>query len=210
MNLNNAVRAKKRRNARWLLRLTALIIAITLYSGEIKAQAVAPRPKPLSCQNSLAGTNLVPVFELTHTWGGVPTSIIKIYPDGKVHFHRNETDAVHNHPATKAEDRYAQMTTEQLNELVDVFLSLPFDASKKLERVKGSANVPWRVFIAYKDKFINITIQDSIFFEFLENRMSKYSNLKQLLCDEDDQDDCGTNVFNIPDDLQGLKKYMEP
>jgi len=40
--------------------------------------------------------------------------------------------------------------------------------------------------------------------------MSKYSNLKQLLCDEDDQDDCGTNVFNIPDDLQGLKKYMEP
>jgi hypothetical protein len=111
----------------------------------------------------------VPVFELTHTWGGVPTSIIKIYPDGKVHFHRNETDAVHNHPATKAEDRYAQMTSEQLNELVDVFLSLPFDASKKLERAKGSANVPWRVFIAYKDKFINITIQDIIFFHFLEN-----------------------------------------
>ncbi|WP_445367354.1 hypothetical protein ACH5Y9_20215 [Methylomonas sp. BW4-1] len=178
---------KIQRNACWLLRLAAFCFTL------------------LSCQNSLAETNPEPVFELTHTWGGVPTSVIKIYPDGKVHFHRNKTDF-----GSESEDRYAQMTAEQLNELVDVFLSLPFDASKKLERVKESANVPWRVFIAYKDKFINITIQDSIFFQFFEKKMSKYSNLKQLLCGENNQDECGTNVSNIPDDLQGLRKYMEP
>ncbi|POZ51731.1 hypothetical protein AADEFJLK_02604 [Methylovulum psychrotolerans] len=162
------------------------------------------------CQNSLADTNPAPVFELTHTYGGKPTSVIKIYPDGKVHFHRNETDFGHLNPATKAEDRYAQMTSEQLNELVNVFLSLPFESSKKLERAKDSASVPWRVYIAYKDKFISITIQDTIFFEFLINRMRKYANLKPLLCAKNKQDDCSANVFNIPDDLQGLKNYMEP
>ncbi|KJV05399.1 hypothetical protein [Methylocucumis oryzae] len=163
------------------------------------------------CQNSLADTNLAPVFELRHTLGGgsVLTSIIKIYPDGKIHFHRNAVELSRRHPAANAVDSYAQLTPEQLNELVNVFLSLPFELSKKLEQVKEGVNIPGHSFIAYKDKYINITIEDSIFSAFLENRMGKYINLKQLLCAEVANDNCGTNVFKIPEDLQGLKNYME-
>jgi hypothetical protein len=75
-------------------------------------------------QEILANTDPVPVFELKDTLKGQPNYIIKIYPDGKVHYH--------GYTVAVVGDRYAELTQTQtqLNEFIIYFLSLPFEESK--------------------------------------------------------------------------------
>jgi hypothetical protein len=40
--------------------------------------------------------------------------------------------------------------------------------------------------------------------------MSKFINLKQLLCAENKQDDCVIHGLDVPENPQDLKNYMEP
>jgi Domain of unknown function (DUF6438) len=115
------------------------------------------------CQNSFAGANSAPVFELSSKSRIHLTYTIQIFSDGKLHFHGYFTEI-------KGE-RYAQITPAQLDELVMTFLSMPFEVLKQgeYERKKDNFGAS-RKTITYKDEYIAINIEDGIIFTVLEKK----------------------------------------
>lgn len=131
-----------RRNVRWLLRLTALLM----------------------CQNS-HGIDLIPLFELKSLTRGELDYTITIYPNGKVYFHGNNAAVVG--------DRYGEITSDQARELAVAFLSMPFDVLKGKDEnfeIKKDNFGTWTDVITYKDEYISMSIEDIIFFLYLEKK----------------------------------------
>jgi len=134
------------------------------------------------CREISANNEPVPVFELKDTSWGQPNYIIKIYRDGKVHYHGDKIMA-HGMLFQKVGvigDHYTQMTQAQLNELIIYFLSLPFEVAKKYELKRG--NEVWANIIDYKDVYASMHMNDPAVFAVLIKRLDKLINIRQWVC----------------------------
>jgi hypothetical protein len=155
------------------------------------------------CQNSLAGTNPAPVFELKDI--GIkqePNYFITIYPDGKIHYQGFNSFV--------NDDRYAQITHEQLDAFTIYFFSLPFAASKKYEIKRGFER--WHQTIDYKGAYSRIYIDDPIFFYALIKKLDALIHLQQWICFPINHPYYNDHCMggDIPTNLDDLKNYYNP
>ncbi|MDT4289437.1 hypothetical protein RO575_07690 [Methylomonas sp. MO1] len=187
MNLNSL---KIRRNARWLLRLTALVIGLFIY------QKISANDEP------------IPVFELTESFMGQPYYVIKIYRDGKVYYHGDMVLARGKSTQSVGVigDRYAELTQTQQNELIVYFLSMPFELSKKYEMKRGNEITGHR--INYKDFYMSIYMNDPVFYAVLTKRLDKLINIRQWVCFPKDHPEYKTCLLrdDAPDTIESFFK----
>jgi hypothetical protein len=163
------------------------------------------------CQEISANNELVPVFELKYTSKGQPNYIIKIYRDGKVHYHG---DKIMSHGVLTQQvgvigDRYAQMTQAQLNELIIYFLSLPFEVAKKYEMKRG--NEVWAKTIGYKDIYASMHMNDPAVFAVLIKRLDKLISIRQWVCLPKNRPEYNDHCIEdgLPENPDDLKYYLE-
>jgi hypothetical protein len=135
-------------------------------------------------QNSLANELQSPiVFEISHTFKLRQLSFLKIYQDGKVHYHKYETD---DEELSKADnlpkDHYAQLSKSQVDELINEFLSLPYKELAKYEPKKGNEIEGFS--INFKIGHVKMSISDRIFHMALFTKLRKYlaKELKAWFC----------------------------
>ena len=151
------------------------------------------------CQVSWADKDKhpVPLFELKDVSWRETIYIIKIYPDGKVHYHGNYTAVIG--------DRYAQLTKKQLNELVIYFLSLPFEFPKTYEEKRG--NESGTGIIDYKDVYATMHINDPVLFSVFAKKLDKLINIYQWVCfpRESPKYDKSCLRYDLPDDIESFK-----
>jgi len=163
------------------------------------------------CRGISANNNSMPVFELKYTSRGQPNYIIKIYRDGKVHYHGDKimSHGVLTQQAGVIGDRYAQMTQAQLNELIIYFLSLPFEESKKYEMKRG--NEIWAKTIDYKDVYASMHMNDPMVFAVLIKRLDKLINIRQWVCLPKKHPDFNDHCIqdSLPENPDDLKYYLE-
>ncbi|MBK8816962.1 MAG: hypothetical protein IPN42_16275 [Methylococcaceae bacterium] len=164
------------------------------------------------CQESLAEDIQNPViFELKYLSKNFERYNIKIFQDGKVHYHGNK---IINEISTKAFikpdiipiDHYAQLTKAQLDELVVEFLSLPFRELYKYEPKLGSEG--FAAPISFKLGHANMFVNNLIFHKALLAMLKKYipKDLISWLCnpsehDEDFIQNCEKYIF-LPDNFK--------
>jgi hypothetical protein len=164
----------------------ALIIPVKKSSQAIKLLLIILILGLFFCREISANNEPVPVFELKYTSRGQPNYIIKIYRDGKVHYHGDKVMAhgVLTQQVGVIGDRYAQMTQAQLNELIIYFLSLPFELSKKYEMKRPS--LPVSNIINYKEFYMSIYMNDPVFYDFLTKKLDELIDIRQWVCFPDD------------------------
>ena len=160
------------------------------------------------CRDISANNDPVPVFELTETFMGQPYYIIKIYRDGKVRYQGNKVmvRGELTQSVGVIGDRYAELTQTQLNELIVFFLSLPFELSKKYEMERGNEITGDR--INYKDIYMNIYMNDPVFYNVLIKRLDKSINIQQWLCFPKDYPKYKTCLLrdDLPDNIESFFK----
>ncbi len=151
------------------------------------------------CQVSWADKEPVPLFELKEKTRSGTQYIIKIYPDGKVHYQGN------NESVAVVGDRYAELTRAQLDELSLYFLSLPFDYLKVYEMTRGleSSNEA----IDYNDVYVSMHLNDPVFFMLLTKKLDKLINIQQWICFPKGSPDYSNSClrYDLPDDIESYK-----
>ncbi|MGZ5050849.1 MAG: hypothetical protein ACXWF8_04450 [Methylobacter sp.] len=140
----------------------------------------------------------MPVFELKSTFKGQPDYIIRIFSNGKVHYH--------GYTVAVVGDRYAELTKTQLNELIIYFLSLPFEKSKEYEMKRG--NEIWAKTIDYKDTYTSMHMNDPVFFIVLAKKLDALINIRQWICFSKDhlQYDTSCLRYDLPDNIESFFK----
>ena len=184
-----------RRNTLTLLRPTRVITVLFLMSF---------------CPKSLALETQTPVvLKLNYShramYSGFQSSFsINIHQNGKVHY-QNTSKEVHDADSVP-QNRYAQLTEEQVKGLVDDFLSLPLKELAKYDGKKGSDSPVYSVHLQLEDT--EISISNSLYYWATLDNLKKYlaKELKAWLCppkgDEDYSEDCpeglpkGLNFFD--------------
>jgi len=165
MNLNNTIRTAIRRNARWLLRLMALIFLVI-------GQDIQAKEKP------------IPLLELTDSIFSQPNFTIKIYENGKVHYSgyklNNDAYSQAGQHVGVIGDRYAQLTKKQLNELIEAYESLPFDGLKKLEELRGNTVRSTYIHFRRGNEAMDINVYP--FFLKLTTKLNKFININKWVC----------------------------
>jgi hypothetical protein len=161
------------------------------------------------CQNSAANTD--PVFELKYFSKNFERYNIKIFQDGKVHYHGNKiNNEVSNKAFIKPDsipiDHYAQLTKAQLDELVVEFLSLPFKELPKYESKLGLEG--FAAPISFKLGHANMFVNNLIFHKALLGMVKKYipKDIISWLCNPSEHDEdfirnCEKYIF-LPDNFK--------
>ncbi len=110
---------------------------------------------------------------------------IKIHENGKVHYQENIKKE--NNTLYKAEiisaDYYSKITENQVKELVNYFLRLPFHELPKYEE-KRSEDTPRNRSVHLKLWYVQIDIKDNIIYRALLTQIKRYieKDLKTWLC----------------------------
>ncbi|CAI8803036.1 hypothetical protein [Methylocaldum szegediense] len=155
------------------------------------------------CQIASAMTESEPIFELTYFIFGQSDFVIKVYVDGKVHYQGNKVKIrdVWRQRVAVLGDRYAQLTREQVEELRLAFLSLPFKELLKYEKIMRA--LPTADIVKYKDNYVNMRINNRIFFLAIATRLNKLINIDQWICfpkGDPEHDFC--LIHDLPDDFE--------
>lgn len=165
-------------------------------------------------QKSLAIETKNPViFELKdgyyNRWDNfkwVENHTIKIYQDGKVHYHENKKAEL-SKPNSIHVNHYAQLTKDQLDELIIGFLSLPFKELPKYEE-KSSPDIFFHLTISLKLYYVEMYVDNVLLHRAFLTKLKKYisKDLSAWLCNptEHDKDfikSCERQNF-LPDDFK--------
>lgn len=202
MNVNDSVRKPIRRNALWLLRLTALLIIFPLsFDADAEEQ-----PDHLYQQDGFYDFNYQernPVFEFRSKYRGQIDYSLKLYQDGKVVF-RSYTIKVHEksvHGPVIGE-RQGQITREQLKELTVAFFSLPFKEIPKYEEkapfFEGSTE-----YLFFRGDLVHIDMREPLFYQAMMTKLKKITDIQKWLCYPKGHPQYYPNCLkDLPDDYQ--------
>ena len=202
MNVNDSVRKPMRRNARWLLRLTALLIIFPL-SFDAGAEG---RPDYLYQQDDFYDFNYRerdPVFEFRSEYRGQISYSLKLYQDGKVVF-RSYTIKVHvkSVQGPVVGERQGQITREQLKELTVAFFSLPFREIAKYEE-KGMFFEGSTEYLFFRGDLVHIDMREPLFYQAMMTKLKKITDIQKWLCYPKGHPQYYPNCLkDLPDDYQ--------
>ncbi len=205
MNVNDSVRIPIRRNALWLLRLTALLITFPL-SFDAGSEG---RPDHLYQQDDFYDFNYQerdPVFEFRGESRGQISYSLKLYQDGKVIFRGYTVRAINEHEKSVhvpvVGERQSQITREQLKELTVAFFSLPFREIAKYEE-KGMIFEGGIEYLFFRGDLVHIDMREPLFYRAMMTKLKKITDIQKWLCYPKGHPQYYPNCLkDLPDDYQ--------